>query len=71
MNFGLGCLAGVGSMAFLALSLTSQEPTKEQIGYTYQQLKEMKAECEKDLPRSTECSIVVYYLPQAELGKTE
>ena len=71
MNFGLGCLAGVGSMAFLALNLTHQEPTKQQIGYTYQQLKEMKASCEKDLPRSAECSIVVYYLPQAELEKTE
>lgn len=46
-------------------------PGKDQVGNTYQQLKEMKAECEKDLPRSTECSIVVYYLPQAELEETE
>jgi len=46
-------------------------PTDKQVGYTYQQLREMKAECEKDLPRSTECSIVVYYLPQAELEKSE
>jgi hypothetical protein len=41
------------------------------VGYTYQQLKEMKAECEKNLPRSTECSNVVHYQPQAELEKTE
>lgn len=71
MNFGLGCLAGVGSMAFLALNLNHQEPTKEQVGYTYQQLEEMKKECEQDLPRNVDCSVVVYYLPQAELEKTE
>jgi hypothetical protein len=71
MNFEMGYIVGFGSMIGLLLILTFQEPTKEQIGYTYQQLKEMKAECEKDLPRSTECSIVVYYLPQAELEKTE
>lgn len=46
-------------------------PTKQQIGHTYQQLKEMKAECELELPRNVECSIVVYYLPQAELEEEE
>jgi hypothetical protein len=41
------------------------------IVYSYEDLREMKAECEKNLPRSTECSIVVYYQPAAELEKTE
>lgn len=39
--------------------------------YSYEDLREMKAECEKDLPRGAECSIVVHYLSQAELEKTE
>lgn len=71
MKFGAGWSCGVAAMTIVALLLSWQQPTKSQIGYTYQQLKEMKAECEKDLPRSTECSIVVYYLPQAELENTE
>lgn len=66
MKFGTGWLAGVLVMSLFSIFIVQGEPTKQQIGYTYQQLKEMKAECEKDLPRSTECSITVYYLPQAE-----
>ena len=63
----------LGAFACLAIVVFSNsgQPHKSQIGYTYQQLKEMKSECEKNLPRSTECSIVVYYLPQAELENTE
>lgn len=56
-------------VCILFISLLSESwdwPTDKQIGYTYSQLRQMKAECEKDLPRSTECSITVYYLPQAE-----
>ena len=61
---GMLLLAGINT-------INPIDPTKAQVGYNYQQLKEMKAECEKDLPRSTECSIVVHYQPQAELEKTE
>lgn len=43
-------------------------PTKEQIGYTKQELKEMKESCEKDLTRSENCIIVVSYKPE---GKEE
>jgi hypothetical protein len=66
MKFGAGWTCGVTAMVIFALIQSWDEPTEKQIGHTYQQLKEMKAECEKDLPRSTECSITVYYLPQAE-----
>lgn len=59
-------VAGWGCAMFFLMVVLWDEPGKNQVGYTYQQLTEMKAECEKDLPRSTECSIVVYYLPQAE-----
>jgi hypothetical protein len=62
--FGMLMLAGINA-------INPSGPTGAQVGYNYQQLKEMKAECEKNLPRSTECSIVVYYLPQAELEETE
>jgi hypothetical protein len=62
--FGMTLLVGINT-------IDPSDPTEAQVGYNYQQLKEMKAECEKDLPRSTECSIVVYYQPAAELEKTE
>lgn len=66
MNRGLVVLASI--FAFLFFSLANEAwdwHSDEEIGYTYKELAIMKAECEKDLPRSTECSIVVYYLPQA------
>jgi len=71
MNFGTGWVLGAIAMCLVSIFIVHNEPTKQQVGYTRQQLKEMKAECEKNLPRSTECSIVVYYLPQAELERTE
>lgn len=58
-------------MVFITIYSFYDSPTKQQIGHTQEELREMKTECEKGLPRSTECSIVVYYLPQAELEKTE
>jgi hypothetical protein len=65
------CIGAIAGLAGSFLVDYDGSPRKEQIDQTYKQLKEMKAECEKDLPRSTECSIVVYYQPQAELEKTE
>ena len=64
-------IVGVLTGCFVMMTSFHNSPTKMQIGHTYQQLKEMKTECEKNLPRTTECSIVVYYLPAAELEKTE
>lgn len=71
IEYLIGVLMGIFAALTLMVFSGSDQPSKSQIGYTYQQLKEMKAECEENLPRSTECSIVVYYLPQAELEKTE
>ena len=71
MNFGTGWVLGAIAMCLVSIFIVHKYPTKQQVGYTRQQLKEMKSECELLLPRSTECSIVVYYLPQAELEKTE
>jgi flagellar biosynthesis protein FliR len=70
-NYIVGVITGCFAMITVTIYSFHNSPTKMQIGHTYQQLKEMKAECEQDLPRATECSIVVYYQPQAELEKTE
>lgn len=61
-------LFGIGGMFGIFLLSIVQKVGNHNAGiiYSYEDLREMKAECEKDLPRSTECSIVVYYLPQAE-----
>lgn len=70
--FGLVILVCIlGALFFSLLGESWDWPSDEQIGYTYTELRIMKAECEKNLPRSTECSIVVYYLPQAELEEVE
>ena len=66
IEYLIGVLMGIFAALTIMVFSGSDQPSKSQIGHTYQQLKEMKAECEKDLPRSTECSITVYYLPQAE-----
>jgi hypothetical protein len=47
---------------FTSLLLESWDwPSDEQIGYTYKELAIMKIACEKDLPRSQECVVVVNF----------
>lgn len=68
--FGVGGGFGVCLLGLVGLV---QKANNHQSGilYSYEDLRKMKAECEQDLPRNVECSVVVYYLPQAELEKTE
>jgi hypothetical protein len=65
INYCVGVLVGV--LVLIISDIIADSPSINQIGYHRSELKQMKSECEKDLSRNTECSIVVYYLPQAEL----
>lgn len=58
----------VGGFVFCVLNIfaTLEQPKKEQVGYTYSELQEMKRKCEEDLPRKQQCTILVQYLPQQE-----
>lgn len=58
----------LGGFIFSVLNIfaTLDQPKKEQVGYTYSELQELKRKCEEDLPRNKQCAILVEYLPQQE-----
>jgi len=62
----LGLVGGIGIFLIGATINTFGDPTQEQIGHTYGDLVNMKKECEEDLPRNQQCTVLVQYLPQQE-----
>ena len=62
----VGSMLGIlGIVVVVSLSFIKHSPP-ELIGVTRSELIEMKNECEKDLPRSKECSIILTYKPSEE-----
>lgn len=59
-GYVVGCIV----MAFMLWLSNLNTPDQRQIGYTKEQLKEMKNSCEKELPRNQNCVIVVTYKQQ-------
>jgi len=68
MGYWFGWVVGILSGMVAIMLMTWDEPSKAQVGYSYNELKEMKESCEKDLTRSENCVIVVSYKPE---GKEE
>lgn len=59
----------IGGFLFSVLNIfaTLDQPKKQQIGYTYSELQEMKRKCEEDLTRKEQCTILVQYVkPQGK-----
>lgn len=62
----IGALLGIFIFCATDVIFSVNDPKKEQVGYTYSELQEMKRKCEEDLPRNKQCTILVQYLPQQE-----
>lgn len=69
MGYWIGWSVGFLSGMAILMAATWDEPSKAQVGYSYNELKEMKESCEKDLTRSENCIIVVSYNPEVKEEK--
>lgn len=66
MGYWAGWVTGIPIGMAIVMLMTWEEPSKAQVGYSYNELKEMKEFCEKDLSRNQNCVIFIEYKPETK-----